>query len=89
MITHLTNVAELKLDRKCYENYEYRREIIDFLLIIIDPRGSRPMRPAKVWIEEIFGIATTTTQIREDICHKRHEIKMGRIHYENRRILLS
>jgi len=47
------------------------------------------MRPAKVWIEEIFGIATTTTQICEDICHKRHEIKMGQIHYENRRILLS
>jgi len=43
----------------------------------------------KVWIEEIFGITTTTTQICEDICHKRHEIKMGQIHYENRRILLS
>src|SRR5437667_85101 len=48
VMTHVTNVAEQELDRIYFE---VRREIGDFILTIPDPRGSRPTRSAKVWIE--------------------------------------
>src|SRR5438876_841945 len=51
VMTHVTNVAEQELDRIYFE---VRREIGDFILTILDPRGSLPTRSAKVWLEKII-----------------------------------
>ena len=73
-MTHVTNVAELKLDRICYEN---RRESTILFSSYQTRAVLDPWDPRRSGSKGLFRITPVTTQNRDDACHERRWTKIG------------